>query len=238
MATDRQSRPQATLSIVKALLFPVTTGLVLQVFLMIPANLTAQTMYVRPSSEVVVRRGQGTEFKIVAMVKNGTALELVEQQKDYSKVRLENGTEGWILRRFLSETPPLTKVVDTLRKENALLVERENISAENLEKVSADLQQTQAELQDLAAEKERLDQSYQTLVSDTANVVKIKEAQQSTAAENEKLQQRLSVVMLENDELKKDNKLNWFLVGAGVLLAGFIAGRLPTPKRRRKSSLM
>ena len=65
-----------------------------------------------PSSRVVfvkwpqvgLREGPGTNFKVTAQVQKGTALEVVEEQGNWYKVRLEDGQEGWIGKATVSET--------------------------------------------------------------------------------------------------------------------------------------
>lgn len=50
----------------------VLLALFLEITVLQPTRLNAETLYIKPTSEVVVRRGQGTEFKILALVKDGT----------------------------------------------------------------------------------------------------------------------------------------------------------------------
>lgn len=212
--------------------------IVLQLLFFSPSPVTAETLYVKPSAEIVVRTGQGTSFKIVGMVKDGDSVELLEEENAYAKVRLENGVEGWMVRRFLGKERPLREVVESLRKENSEIKEKERYTAQNLVEVSETLEQTKAKLEKLTAEHGKLQGDYQTLQTDTADVIKIKNSQQTTAEENENLREQLAQVEKENEGLKKDRTLHWFLAGAGVLFLGVLLGKLPGPSRRRKSSLM
>ncbi|SDO98026.1 TIGR04211 family SH3 domain-containing protein [Desulforhopalus singaporensis] len=198
----------------------------------------SQVRYVKPSAEVVVRTGQGTNFKIIAMVKDGSSLSLLEEQGNYSRVRLQNGNEGWILSRFLSPTPPLTEMVTSLRKENDEIKEREAETKQQLEETDQALEQARVELQTIALEKDRIHDEYQTLLQDTSDVIELKELQQRTEKKNEELTARIATIEEENRELQKDKKLHWFLAGAGVFLVGILFGKLPGSSRRKKSSLL
>lgn len=198
----------------------------------------AQTRYVKPSAEVVVRRGKGNEYKIVSMVKDGDSVELLREDEGYALVRLRNGKEGWMLRRFLSTEPPLEDVVASLRAEREKLLEQEKQAAAKLEEFSSDISSLQAQFNEVTAERDLAIQDYQTLKRDTADVVQIKDDMQRVAEENEQLVLKLSVLEQENSKLKKDTAINWFLAGAGVFLGGMIVGRMPRPSRKRKSSLL
>ncbi len=66
-----------------------------------------------PSSRVVfvkwpqvsLREGPGTNFKVTTQIQKGTALEVVEEQGQWFRVRLEDGQEGWVGRATVSESP-------------------------------------------------------------------------------------------------------------------------------------
>ena len=68
----------------------------------------AQTRYVTDKLTVELRRGPSTEFLIVRSLAVGEPVEVLEQDTSngYSRVRvLDQGTEGWILTRFLTGEP-------------------------------------------------------------------------------------------------------------------------------------
>lgn len=231
-STVRTRLPELTL---------LTSFLFLPVFLFIllqPSVAKAETVYVKPSAEIVVRTGQGTSYKIIGMVKDGDSVELLEEENSYAKVRLKNGTEGWMVRRFLGRELPMRDMVESLRKENEEIKEKERYTSQNLVEVSTTLEQTKAKLKQLTLERDVLATDYKTLQADTADVISIKTEQQKTAELNQQLQQQLSLVSEENNELKKDRTLHWFLTGAGVLFLGILIGKMPGPSRRRKSSLL
>ncbi len=201
-------------------------------------SVEAETLYVQPSTEVVVRRGQGNDYKIVGIVKDGTAVELLEESDSYSLVRLDNGKEGWMLKRFLSSDRPLADLVSSLKIEMAHLQEKEMLATQAMQNLEDELAETKAELNTSIGERDLIRNDFDALRRDTADVVKIKDDLQKTLDENSQLAEKLAVIESENTSLKKDKAVNWFLAGAGVLFAGVLMGRLPKPTRRRKSSLL
>lgn len=199
---------------------------------------SAGSLYVEPSTEVAIRRGQGTEYKIVAMIKNGAKVEALEELKDYTRVRLDSGREGWMLSRFLSPDPPLDQVVDTLQGEKDRLLEKSTTATQTIKELTLDLRIAQEELAALRGERDVLSEDYKTLQRDTADVVQIKQDMERTTEENSALLEKLNLVEEQYNALKKDSSMYWFLVGAGVLVVGIILGKLPAPSRKRKSSLL
>jgi SH3 domain protein len=198
----------------------------------------AESRYVKPSAEVVVRTGEGTEYKIIGMVKDGDAVELLREGTAHALVRLANGKEGWMLKRFLSVQPPLSVTVASLRAENETMKQKEIELTRNYDEVSTALNNAQTELQAILAERDRLKADYQVLREDTADVVKIKEDMLKATEENELLVEQMAALEEENSKLNKDKSINWFLAGGGVLLVGMSIGRLTGKSRKRKPSLI
>jgi SH3 domain protein len=201
-------------------------------------DVIAAVRYVNPSAEVVLRTGQGTEYKIVGMVKDGDAVELLNENDSYAMVRLANGKEGWMLKRFLSASPPLSTVVGALRAENEELKRRQVEVTKKNEEASATLYKTETELQTALTERDQIKNDYENLQHDTANVIQIKEDMQKAKQENTSLVTEIASLKEENKALNKNKSINWFLAGGGVLLVGIAIGNLASKSRKRKSSLM
>jgi hypothetical protein len=69
-----------------------------------------------PHAEVIwatvnLREGPGTNYKVVRTVKKGTSLAILEEKKEWLRVRLEDGKEAWVNKAATSraaKTPPST----------------------------------------------------------------------------------------------------------------------------------
>ena len=68
----------------------------------------AQTQYVSDELVITLREGQGSQYKIIKMLKTGTPLEIIEESDPYLKVRTEKGDEGWVLNQYITEETPKT----------------------------------------------------------------------------------------------------------------------------------
>lgn len=201
-------------------------------------NAAAQILYVKPSSEITLRRGQGTDFKIIAVVRDGTAVEILSEENDWAQVRLPDGKEGWVLRRYLSETPPLGQQLEQLEQEKAALTSTSEALQQRLDETTAEKDRIDREYQLCLAEHSDISDKYLTLQSDTADVIQTKENLTQAEARLVDLQAQLTAVQQKNAGLAKSQTLKWFLAGGGVLFLGWIIGLFSGRSRKKRSSLL
>ena len=71
------------------------------------ARSNTETLYVTDQLDINMRSGTSTRHQIMQLVKSGAAVQILKTDKDkgYSKVRLANGKEGWLLSRYLVAQP-------------------------------------------------------------------------------------------------------------------------------------
>lgn len=205
----------------------------------IAAQAEAQTRYVTDRTQVELRRGPSTEYRILRYLEAGDRVEVLEQNEaqGFSRVKVGDGdTEGWI--------PTASLIAEPIARERLAAAERNVASAR--ERVTALEAQNQELTRDLAAARTELEQvrtnhgtvsrELAELRTAAANVVEIRD-------NNTSLQQRLIQRDREVEQLTADNarlggrnNQNWFVVGAAVLLGGIVIGLVaPTLRRRRRS---
>jgi SH3 domain protein len=211
-------------------------GLVVLAFEMLAQ---AQTRYVTDRTIVELRRGPSTEYLILRNLEAGEQVDVLEQNEEqgYSRVRVaDQGTEGWILTRFLTAEPIARERLAVA--ERALTGARERVAtleAQN-EQLTRDLAATRTELEQARANHETASRELADIRTAAANVVEIRDR-------NTSLQQRLVQRDQEVEQLTADNarlagrsNQNWFVVGAAVLLAGIVIGLVaPSLRRKRRS---
>ena len=182
----------------------------------------AQTRYVTDQFEIMMRTGQGNQFGIVRQLKSGTEVTVIEQNADYTQVRLSSGAEGWVLTRYLMDQPSGRDQVAALQLKYDQL------------KANFD-QQVEQEIQNLQKEIARLE-----------NLAKKPlELQQENAALKKQLEQqkeRYLALAEESEVLKSPYKdRQWFVTGAFVVAASMIFGiiltRIPWQRKKRWNEL-
>lgn len=212
---------------------------VLCCFLLSTAPVVVQAtdiLYIKPSLEVLMRKSRGDNARIIATVPMGTAVQLIQGGKDWSLIRLQDGTQGWVRSRFLGSSPVIPvanirpvmgtdgKVIDTPDKPTDLTVENSRLR------------------KDLAAcitDRSTLADKYQTLIGDPDNVLSTKTELDEAKRQIEELRQQLTAAQIECIVLKKNQSIKWFFTGSLVLLLGWLIGRIScNGKKRRTPSLL
>jgi SH3 domain protein len=209
------------------------------VFLVFELLAQAQTRYVTDRTIVELRRGPSTEYLIVRNLEAGERVEVLEvnEEQGYSRVRVaDQGTEGWILTRFLMAEPIARERLAVAERNLAAARERVGtLEGENRE-LARDRDAARTELEEAKASYVTASRELAEIRTAAANVVDIRD-------QNTRLQQRLTQRDQEVEQLTADNATlagrnsqNWFIVGAGVLLAGIVVGLVAPTLRRKKRS--
>jgi SH3 domain protein len=200
----------------------------------------AEQRYVSDQLLITLRQGQGEKFKILKMLKTGAPLEVLEDNGDYLRVRTEDGTDGYVLNQYVTDETPKPVVISRLEKENADLKNRlEGLQAKqaemsrNLGDVSKDRAAAETSMADLKGEVQAIQAKYDDLKEKAANVVQLSTEHDRLKQENSQLAGEVDTLRQKNDKLLYNGAIKWFLAGGGVLLFGWILGRISRNKRKR-----
>jgi len=192
--------------------------------LAVATSAAANTTLVSNEPEVPVRSGQGTEYKIISLLQKGETVTSLEEDVYWIKVRTATGREGWALKRYLSS--PLS-IDDAFSFPT-------DISEHAKETGPADEQMPDT----LHPEAAILTENPIPLQPEQTAPSLAKQQLEESGKELEELRDKLALVTLENKELQKNERIQWFLAGGGVLLIGWIIGLITCRSRRRKPSLL
>lgn len=212
------------------------SGIILITFCLSSA-VSAKTMYVKPAAEIPIRSGKGTEYKILSVVPDGLQVELLKEDDDWAMVRTQGGTEGWMLKRYLTSDKPLAEVVEELTSRNERQGEQLEETDSKYKELAEIHSQTEQELNTCIREREECQDKYQTLQNDTADIIKTKENLAATTSQLETVSQQLAVLEKENQRLLRNTSYKWFALGALVLFVGWLIGLLSRRSGKRRSSL-
>jgi len=209
----------------------------------------AETQYVSDQLIITMREGQGNEYKIIKMLTTGTPLEIIEESEQYLKVRTESGSEGWVLKQYLTKETPKPEIITGLEKEIDLLntrieqykKDRKSLQDE-LETAKSDLNNKMRDLQqNVSASRGKAEQTsrdlkeitkkYNALLKDSKDVVLLVEERDNIRVSNRELQARTEQLQRENDELKQSQMIWWFATGGGVFFVGWIVGKISRQKK-------
>ena len=198
----------------------------------------AGTLYVDAPCKVMVRRGQGSDYKIIEQVDNGTQVEVLGTDGGWSLIATPGQRQGWVLSRYLSEAPPAVTRLPVLEEENGRLASRVDGLEQELGQCRAALdmqRQRSASLEQTEAEcRRQLEEMRQAAAQGRQASASLDAARQALAErrrENEALRAELT-------RLQQDQRLFWLLSGGGLVLLGWIIGLVTCRGRKRRSSLL
>jgi hypothetical protein len=80
-----------------------------------------QTLYVTDKLQAVVYAQPSLEGNQVRILESGDAVELVSREGDSARIRLDDGSEGWIASSYLVVDIPATRQLPALTAENERL---------------------------------------------------------------------------------------------------------------------
>ncbi len=193
--------------------------------------------YVSDELEITMRTGQGVKFGIMKMLPSGTKLDLLETDPaGYSKVRTDSGAEGWVLTRYLSNSPSAR---------NQLIASQQKVANLELElaKYKEEIQALSSQNTDAGSENMTLKETAQRLSKELDDLRRTASSAVALDNENrllkEKLQQidhEMQSIVVENSALKDNAAKSWFLIGAAVLFGGMLLGLILPRLRFQKKS--
>jgi SH3 domain protein len=211
----------------------------------------ADTRYVVDELIITLRAGKSNEHKIIKTLKTGTPVEVLEEDDTYLKVKISDGSVGYVLRQYVSSELPKTLIIERLEKEKNSL----QTKVQNLEEAKNSLQQQYKAIQDKynqevtditiksstieqnleqAIQNERsLAEKYDTLLAQSENVVEIAAERDKLLEVNKKLAADVDNLQKINDKMSDSRMIKWFLAGGGVFLFGWIIGKISRKKRSR-----
>lgn len=217
----------------------ISRSLLLCGLLLLPLMVQAETRYVTDAFQITLRSGESTSHKILRMLDSGTPVEVLSSNAEngYSHVRA-GSSEGFVLTRQLMSQPSARSQLRALQREiDALKAAPGELRTNllNLQKQYRELKQTHESLLEV---KNKQEQELQSIQRTASNAIRI-------ANERNELRKQVADLTREAEDLKQENRdlgneatRDWFLIGAGVIIAGILIGLILPHLRfqRRRSS--
>lgn len=233
--------------------FSTLLFIILIIFTLFVSSLpaTADTRYVSDELIITLRQGKSTQHKIIKTLKTGTPLEVLEEGKTYLKVRTTDGTEGYVLRQYITTAPPKAQRIKELETLNSSLqkkishLEDESSDIKNkfatgedthkqvLSALNAKYEAAEQELQQTVSREQVLTEKYNTLQAQSENVIEIAAERDQLQQQNNRLENDNSALLQRNKKLSNSRMIKWFLAGGGVFFFGWLIGKISRKKRRR-----
>jgi len=198
----------------------------------------ADILYIADDTNLALRSAASSYGPVTRVLPTGTSVTVVGEplKNGFIKVRLIDGTEGYIKTKYTKKEPPEHDAKDTASKNLALLQNEISTLKEQLAKATEAITPGTSLEKSLATERDQLSRELNEIKITAANAVQLKE-------EHDLLQERvvngerdLEQLKLENQALKDTTKQDWLLYGGALVIIGIFLGFiLPKISWRRKS---
>ena len=206
-------------------------------FLLISTTGYAETRYISGIIQITLRTGPGIDHRVIAMVKSGQEVEIIDTGEEWTQIKLLDGKAGWVLTRFLTEKQPRSIILEQAEQNNKnLTLEVTKLLEENA-KLKEGKKQIQSELSHSKKMLNEVSRSYEILKKESSEFLEIKTKYKRSASDLDEQIKKANRIEGELKRLQLHKNIKWFLSGAGVLLFGFLVG-LSAKRQRRKSSLL
>lgn len=199
----------------------------------------AETRYITDMAQITLRRGEGTQYKILRFLPSGTAVRELSRNKatGYSRIRAEDGTVGYVLTRQLQDEPGARERLVVMEKRLAEFQQAPDQLTSKLNECRTAHEKLKADHEALAKEKERIETELAELKHTSANLVSITHERSQLRRRVADLTRKLKDAEQKNRDLKNKTNQRWFLIGAGVVIGSILIGLiLPNLRSRRRKS--
>ncbi len=199
---------------------------------------SAETHYISDQFETTLRAGPGSGYGIVNMLKSGTQVDVLSQDKKngYSKIRLGSGETGWVLTRYVTDQPAarerLAQALEALEE----VKKREQGTRRGFASIASQKQDLVATKLQLEEEKGNLIEELDHVREVSANAIALDQEKNELAEHVAVAKQQLEEAQERIMELEKHEQWTWFITGAAVFGSGIIVGvLLPRLRVRRRA---
>jgi SH3 domain protein len=209
-------------------------GVLLGTLVVVPV--AAQPAWVADDFAVPLRSGPSTTNRILHKgLPSGTFLDVIERDDaaGYVHVRTNSGLDGWIESQYVTDEPIAKIRLEQATARIAELEGRLKDVNENLQDVRGDRDRSSDANDGLSRDVASLENELAELKRVSANAIEINKQKQELATLNDRLRSEVDNLVAENQRLGENQQQRWMLIGAGIALAGLIAGVAIKARPRR-----
>ncbi len=198
----------------------------------------AETRYVSDELIITLRSGESSRHQILRTAKSGTQMELLDSHPEtgYSRVRLTDGTEGWVLSQYLTTTPPAKQRLDGAHQELANSKQQINALRSQLKQTQYELSEREQRIQILLRQNESLENDIIHIRNIAGHAPALNTQNQALKADVIRLETMVQTLEQENLLIKDRSARDWFIAGTGVTIMGMAIGFVAYKMRSQKRS--
>ena len=176
------------------------TGISILLLMLFAPALWANSLYVTDRILLGVHKSASNDSPLLQSVPSGTSLEVLAEENNFKKVRLPNGTQGWVDEAFLVNEQPAPAQYDILLAKHKRTQKQLAALQQKLKKTERELQIRQDQISNAKTSIQELKKKFQHKQPATAAAEDDRKLK-SAETEIEKLKARIS----ELESIKQTN---------------------------------
>ncbi len=184
----------------------------------------AQTHYVSDQLLVNLRSGQGSQYRILKILKSGTSMTELEKGEtdEWIKVRTQAGDEGWILTQYIQQQPIAAQKLAQAEARIAQLTSGQDTLSSEFDLLKEQNREFSSELQAARIENQRITKELDDLKKISGNAIRLDVSNKKLTEEYELLKTQIDVLEADNERLADNSNQTWFLYGAISVVIGVL----------------
>jgi len=214
-------------------------------FLMTASNgsVYADTRYVTDQLVISVRNGHNPSDIVLGYIKTATPVDVIEEIGDYSRIKTEDGLEGWVLTKYIVSEKPKALIIEDLKSEiqklnekadSKKLLETKKMYEEKIGELEQEVNINQRFTAKAKSDLIQLDNKYKNLLAHSQNKEELIRESEQLKKLNTHLNTEIKSLKQQNKVPLKSKGLQSFVAGAGVLLLGYLLGASAKKKKRSR----
>ncbi len=189
-------------------------------------------MYVVDEMIFSLRGDKQPGAALVGRVKTSQMVNVTRTDGEWSQIKLEDGTTGWLQSRFLTNEPPISLQSRQALAQNQTLASRLDALQKENAKLQEQTQSLAAALKEKESALEKSESERRRQVQESADYAGLKSRYEQSRKELATLKAEVDSLTAASDEASNQRRLKWLLAGGGVLLAGWLAGMISGRRKR------
>jgi len=223
---------------------------ILAIFFMVAFFMTASngsvyadTRYVTDQLVISVRDGHNPSDIVLGYIKTATPVDVIEEIGDYSRIKTEDGLEGWVLTKYIVSEKPKALIIEDLKSEiqklnekadSKKLLETKKMYEEKIGELEQEVNINQRFTAKAKSDLIQLDNKYKNLLAHSQNKEELIRESEQLKKLNTHLNTEIKSLKQQNKVPLKSKGLQSFVAGAGVLLLGYLLGASAKKKKRSR----
>ncbi len=196
-----------------------------------------ETRYISDVLYVPLRSGAGNQFRIInAALRTGTELKFLEETADgaWAKVVTPNGVEGWIPTQYImSDRPAQLQLDEALVRLNEIEQANEVLKQKNQQLISEN-NALQSQSTDASTSRDTMAKELERIRVLSRDALRLEKDNRELLEKHQLIQTERDSLFAENENLKSDQRMDYMLYGAGLIILGVILALVVpalTPKK-------